>query len=77
MTLSLSMMELYRDILDEHSLNMHVIKQGKSIIIVSVTEIHRELLILLVKINSKKSNKNLLKLLNEKNHITEHCLKMY
>lgn len=51
MMLRLTIVELY--ILDECSLNMHVSRQGKAMVIVSVTEIHREFLILLMKINKK------------------------
>lgn len=54
---------------------MHVIRQGKSMVIISVTEIHKELFALPTKIN-RKSTESFLNLLNENNLVTKHCLKM-
>lgn len=45
-------------------------------VIISVTEIHNELLILPTKIKIEKSTESFLNLLQKNNHVTKHCLKM-
>lgn len=54
---------------------MNVTREGKSMVIIFVTEIHNELLIY-QQINNRKNTESFLNVLNENNHVTNHCLKM-
>lgn len=54
---------------------MNVTREGKSRVIIFVTEIHNELLIY-QQINNRKNTESFLNVLNENNHVTNHCLKM-